>query len=146
MAIWGVGAKFDGWDNKLYSFVNESFWCTGFTQQEKPEIYEMIKNIQIGDIVYVKSLPIKSNIMNVRAVGIVTESFKNFNSHNGFGNCGNEIGVKWLIAESNQPLLKEEITDKYINGRKTTIFKEYNKDIIKRVINLLNISEVKYGQ
>lgn len=84
--------------------------------------------------------------MNVRAVGIVTESFKNFNSHKEFGNCGNEIGVKWLIAESNQPLLKEEITDKYINGRKTTIFKEYNKDIIKRVINLLNISEVKYGQ
>lgn len=146
MAIWGVGAKFDGWDNKLDSFVNESFWCTGFTQQEKPEIYEMIKNIQIGDIVYVKSLPIKSNIMNVRAVGIVTESFKNFNSHKGFENCGNEIGVKWLITESNQPLLKEEITDKYINGRKTTIFKEYNKDIIKRVINLLNILEVKNGE
>lgn len=139
MAVWGVGAKFDGWDNKLDSFVNESFWCTGFTQQEKPEIYEMIKNIQIGDIVYVKSLPIKSNIMNVRAVGIVTESFKNFNSQKGFENCGNEIGVKWLITESNQPLLKEKITDKYINERKTTIFKEYNKDIIKIVINLLNI-------
>ena len=146
MAVWGVGAKFDGWDNKLDSFVNESFWCTGFTQQEKPEIYEMIKNIQIGDIVYVKSLPIKSNIMNVRAVGIVTDSFKDSNSHKEFENCGNEIGVKWLIAESNQPLLKEEITDKYINERKTTIFKEYNKDIIKMVINLLNILEVKNGQ
>ena len=146
MAIWGVGAKFGGWDNKLDSFINESFWCTGFTQQEKPEVYEMIKNIQIGDIVYVKSLPIKSNIMNVRAVGIVTESFKNFNSHKGFESCGNEIGIKWLIAESNQPLLKEKITDKYINERKTTIFKEYNKDIIKMVINLLNILEVKNGQ
>ena len=131
MAIWGVGAKFGGWDNKLDSFINESFWCTGFTQQEKPEIYEMIKNIQIGDIVYVKSLPIKSNIMNVRAVGIVTESFKNFNSHKGFESCGNEIGIKWLIAESNQPLLKEKITDKYINERKQLFLRNTTKILLK---------------
>ena len=45
MAIWGVGAKFGGWDNKLDSFVKESFWCTGFKEQEKPEVYEMIKSI-----------------------------------------------------------------------------------------------------
>ncbi len=137
MAIWGVGAKFGGWDNKLESFSKENFWCTGFSEQQKPEVYDMIKNIQIGDIVYVKSLPISSNIMNVRAVGIVTDSFKDSNSHKGFENCSNEIGVKWLIADLNQPLLKVEITDKYINDRKTTIFKEYNMQIVAKVIGLL---------
>lgn len=146
MAIWGVGAKFGSWDNKLDSFVKESFWCTGFKEQEKPEVYEMIKSIKIGDVVYVKSLALNSNIMNVRGIGIVTESFKNLNSHKGFESCGNEIGVKWLIAESKQPLFQEKITDKYINERKTTIFKEYNRDIIKRIINQLNILGVKYGQ
>lgn len=137
MAVWGIGSMFCGRDDKLKFFINESFWCTGYSQQEKPEIYEMIKNIHIGDVVYVKSLPIKSNIMKIRAVGIVNDSFKGSNSHQGFENCGNEIGVKWLVVESNQPLAQEKITDEYINERKTTIFKERNRKIIEKIIEMI---------
>lgn len=137
MAIWGVGAKFGGRDSKMNSFIEESFWCTGFIEQEKPKVYEMIKEIQIDDVVFMKSLPLKSSTMNIWAIGIVTDIFKNTNSHIGFEDCYNEIGVKWIISNLNQPLLTVEVHDKQINERKTTIFREYNIDIVEKIIKLL---------
>lgn len=140
MAIWGVGVKFGGWDNKLASFITENFWCTGFSEEEKPDVYETLKEIKIGDIIYAKSMFKTADTMNVRAVGIVTDTFKNSNSHIGFENCSNEIGVKWLIGnpkDAEKVLIQIKVDDQYINERKTTIFKERNLDIIQKVVALL---------
>lgn len=149
MAIWGVGAKFGSWDSKLDDFIREHFWCTGYTESEKPKIYDTIKSIDIGDIIYVKSLPINSNNMRVWAIGIVTDEFKNSNSHTGFENCHNEIGVKWIIPDLNEvstgkePLTQIEINDQYINERKNTIFKEYNREIIEKIVKIISIKIFK---
>lgn len=86
MAIWGMGANFSIKDNQLDNFIRENFVCIGWSEQEQPKYYELMKKIKIGDIIYIKSFYITTNPMKIKAIGVVTDTFKNSNSHQGYEN------------------------------------------------------------
>lgn len=133
MAIWGMGSHFGGSENQIDSFLNENFVCLGYTKKTAPDLIDMMKEIKIGDIIFIKSFKIGSNLMHINAIGIVTEEFKCSNSHKGYENCDNEIGVKWFVKEKLETVL---VDDKY-KQRKTSLFLEYNKDVQKIIVNAI---------
>lgn len=134
MAIWGMGSMFGGTEEQKDSFINENFVCVGWKESDKPDIYKKLEEIKIGDIIYIKSLPIKSRTMKIKAVGIVTDKLKRENNHSGYEEVANEIGVKWLNSNIDKTI---EITDDKINERKTTLFLEENTEYIKSIIDFV---------
>lgn len=136
MAIWGMGSFFNGTDNQFDNFIKENFVCMLWKEDEVPEFYEMMKEIQLGDIIYLKSFKRGSNEMHINAVGIVTETFENKNYHSGYENCDNKIGVEWINKNANEVI---EVNSIY-KQRKTTICKEYDKKVVKKIIKLIKAS------
>lgn len=131
MAIWGMGSHFNGEDNQIDNFIKDNFVCMLWKESEVPEFYEMMKEIQLGDIIYLKSFQRGSSNMHINAIGIVTQTFSKTNTHVGYENCGNEIGVKWI---NKNPKTTVEVNSIY-KQRKTTICKEYNKEVIDIIID-----------
>ena len=100
MAVWGMGSFFNGADNQFDNFIKENFVCMLWNENDVPEFYAMMKEIQLGDIIYLKSFKRGSDEMHVNAVGIVTETFKNKNYHSGYETCNNQIGVEYKLKRS----------------------------------------------
>ena len=88
----------------------------------------------MGDIIYVKALPFNSKSMKIKAVAIVIEELKNKNTHKGYEDCENEIGVKWISTNINKSI---NVDDSSLNKRKESVFVETNCEYIKRIINLI---------
>lgn len=63
MSVYGMGSMFSSTDEQLKNFVKDGFACIGWRCEDKPELYEILNDIKIGDIIlYQISLPrIKSN-------------------------------------------------------------------------------------
>lgn len=97
MAVYGMGSLFGGTNEQLSNFINEGFVCIGWKNTDKPELYEVLNNIKIGDIIYIKALFVRSKTMKIKAVGIVTSEVKRENTHHGYEDCENEISIKCLI-------------------------------------------------
>lgn len=134
MAVYGMGSLFGGTNEQLSNFINEGFVCIGWKNTDKPELYEVLNNIKIGDIIYIKSLYHASKAMKVKAVGIVTSELKRQNTHQGYENCENEIGVKWLNSSIDKYII---IDDDRLQERKGSLFAETNKDYIKEIISFI---------
>lgn len=134
MSVYGMGSLFCGTKEQLDNFVNEGFVCIGWKKEDKPELYAILNNIKIGDIIYIKALPLSSKTMRIKAVGIVTAEPKNTNTHNGYEECENEIGVKWLNSDINKLI---DVDDGNLNARKGSVFVETNSEYIKKIISLI---------
>ena len=134
MSVYGMGSLFGATEEQLGNFVSEGFACIGWKKKEKPELYEILNSIKIGDIIYIKALPFNSKSMKIKAVGIVTAEPKNTNTHHGYEECENEIGVKWLKSNINKSI---NIDDSNINKRKGSLFIETNTDYIDKIISFI---------
>lgn len=136
MATFGFGANFGGNDNQLENFINQGFVCVGYAQEQMPNYYEIIKQIKIGDIIYIKAMWSSDTNMRLKAVGIATSEFKSENTHEGYESCKNQIDVKWIATFSSE-YPKITLSDSQINERKNTVFEEHNPHITKQVIDLI---------
>lgn len=134
MAVYGMGSMFSSTDEQLKNFVKDGFACIGWRCEDKPELYEILNDIKIGDIIYIKSLYHASKAMKVKAVGIVTSELKRQNTHQGYENCENEIGVKWLNTDINKII---NVEDSDLNKRKGSLFIETNPEYIKNIIEFI---------
>lgn len=139
MAIWGIGSHFHGTDNQIDNFINGKFVCMLWKEEDIPEFYEMMKDIQLGDIIYLKSFQRGSNDMHINAIGIVTETFRAENTHVGYEHCNNQIGVEWINKNPNEVIQVNSI----YKQRKTTICKEYDKKVVERIIKLIQSSNLE---
>ena len=116
MSVYGMGSMFSSTDEQLKNFVKDGFACIGWRCEDKPELYEILNDIKIGDIIYIKSLYHASKAMKVKAVGIVTSE------------------LKWLNSSINKYII---IDDDRLKERKGSLFAETNKDYIKEIISFI---------
>lgn len=91
MAIWGIGAYyFDDREDKSDIFINEGTAFIGYLEKDKPEYYELIKQVRIGDVLVLKArFPLNRHVLRIKAVGMATDT--NFNLENG---ALNRKGIK----------------------------------------------------
>ena len=125
MAIYGIGATYDY--DVADEFISNEVACVGWDINDAPALHEILKLLKNGDIVYIKSAPIGKGL-RVKGVGVVTD-----NQMRNIPNLGTGIGVKW-IWQGHENL--GNINDKY-NVRNNTLYEEFNKDVQKKILDLL---------
>jgi len=73
MAIYGIGAYYNGTDDVSEEFVNKNLACIGWDASDAPTLHLMLRYIKVGDIIYIKSAPIGQGL-RVKAIGIVADN------------------------------------------------------------------------
>ena len=95
-----------------------------------------MKEIDIGDIIIIKSFFQRGGkqVLRIKAVGIVTDNV--IKKVGGLGHC---LKVKWLQYETGGITELEFTKEEFDAGvqRRTSIYKEYNPDVCKRIIELV---------
>ena len=126
MAIYGIGASYDGKDVSA-EFLRDGVACVGWSQTDAPTLHQMLSHVKVGDIIYIKSFPPNIGLI-IKAVGVVIG-----NAVTEHSTLGSAVRVRW---EWQGDLRVGKVDDKYpIRG--ITIYEEHNFDIQSQVIQLL---------
>ena len=135
MAFYGFGCKYDNKD-VCDDFFKKKLACVGWDPDEKPFFYGILKEIDVGDIIFLKSFFQRhgNQVLRIKSIGIVINN--NIKEIEDLGHC---IKVKWVSYKADG-LTEIEFPNEEFDGgvqRRSTIYKEYNADICKKIINLL---------
>jgi hypothetical protein len=135
MVVYGLGCMY-GDENVCSDFIKKDLACIGWEPAEKPYIYGIIRDINIGDILVLKSFfQRKGNqVLRIKAFGfvlnnIIEEDIK-------LGHC---LKVKW-ISYKPEGIEDFEFPNEEFDGgvqRRSTIYREYNLEVCKKIINLI---------
>lgn len=134
MAIYGIGCDYDGKDVGNDFYV-KGVACIGWPLDAKPYLSGIMKEIDIGDIIIIKSFFQRGGkqVLRIKGVGIVADNaLKRVRS---LGHC---IKVKWLKYDANYIIELEFTKEEFDAGvqRRTTIYKEYNPELCKQIVQL----------
>jgi len=132
MAVYGIGCNYSGEDLFEY-FLNEGVACMGHRPKEYSYFTGLFKEIKDGDIIFLKSLDMRKKELKIKAIGYAKDpKFEDKGEELGHG-----INVRW-IKYNTSGLAKINVTsDGGWQPRGTTIFKEYNEDIIRQIQDLV---------
>ena len=134
MAIFGIGALFDNGKDRTDFFISKEFVCIGHEKDkvESESLFSLLAHIRIGDIIYIKSTPVKD--LRINAIGIVTEDKIKKRNDESNEPLGQGPKVKWLWTGKPESLGK--ISDKN-NVRRNALYEEFNPVVQKKIIELL---------
>lgn len=133
MAVWGIGAYYKGSNpkDKTKDFLNDGCAYIGWDEAKAPALYRMFDSIKAGDLIYIKSLVPKEKQLRIKAVGIVINTEKKISSSLGTG-----IPVSW--KQDFKPITITVTPQIYRNNVfSNTLFEEFNKVIIQKLVNEL---------
>ena len=71
MAIFGIGARYE--KDVSNDFILEECACIGWTQTEAGSLYEMLRRIKKGDIIYIKSYDYKNGTVLILSLIHISE-------------------------------------------------------------------------
>lgn len=72
--FYGIGAAFSsGTEDHASTFISKGFACIGWNSEDAPAFHEMLRQINIGDIIFLKSFSPKAGLY-IKAIGLVTSS------------------------------------------------------------------------
>jgi len=134
MAIFGVGAFYDGTEDVSGSFIQNNIIGVGWDMQYAPELHQFINALKVGDIVYIKSYSPSSPDIIIKAIGIITDSIIRLPSDsNDLVSCGRN--VRWIDTDEFRIRKPQEKN----NVRANTMYEEYHPDVqrvlIERITN-----------
>jgi hypothetical protein len=126
MAIFGIGAHLNVGDVTA-QFVTGGVACVGWTEQQAPPAHAMLRQLRIGDIIFVKANTPQGGL-TIKAVGIITKA--KIRKMSTLGSC---VSVRWVWTG------KEHIgklNDKW-PVRSVTLYEEHHPKVQAKVISLL---------
>ena len=134
MAIYGFGAAYSGTEDMTATFVEAGGAFVGWTSDEAPSAHAMLRQIEVGDLVFLKSFPPSMGLI-VKAAGIVIDA----QAVQRWEIEGTGVRVKWTFVGSNDGghKLLGKIGDKADFMRSGTLYREYNPDVQRRIIDLI---------
>ena len=91
MAIYGIGASYGRKHDKTEEFINKSCACIGYSMDETPELFMILKSVKVGDIIYIKSRSIQDQKIIIKAVGLVKD-----NELKNHEDLGTGVEVSWV--------------------------------------------------
>ncbi len=136
MKAWGLGTCYGGYDDQTKLFLNSNIAAMGWNENDAIDLYAMMREVEIGDIIYLKSsYPKKGEgmILRIKAIGrVVNPNIK----HN--GKCA--IGVEYIKNFKSFDLNLREY-----KGRNSvytsTFYQEYNPRIIEKLLMTVKQTE-----
>ncbi|MDF2590901.1 MAG: hypothetical protein K0S75_367 [Clostridia bacterium] len=137
MSIHGIGAYYD--DDVSSSFITESCACIGYGKSEASSLYEMLRRIKIGDIIYIKSYQPTTHTVFIKAIGFVTgKNVKEYNfpgSNESMG-YGRKVSWKRIYTTKDEwiriQLPQEDMKNNVYNN---TLYEEYSFSIIEKLLD-----------
>jgi hypothetical protein len=132
MAVYGIGAMYDGTNDQTEIFIKMGVACVGWSPNDAPAIHAQMKSVKAGDIFFIKSYAPTAGL-HIKAVGFVTDpTFRPITDALGWG-----VSIRWL------PLLEERIPigplqDHSDYLRRGTLYEEFNPSVIGRIVDLLS--------
>ena len=136
MAIFGIGANFDNRD-VLDIFISCSFIGIGWGIEFAPDLYEFIKSLKVGDIVYIKSFSPSSTNIKIKGIGLISNS-EILNEETSDGNLKIGRNVLWCCKEK----FELEIPKGKNNVRNNSIYEEFDPEvqtvILEKILNSKN--------
>ena len=123
MAVWGIGAyNPKNNEDKAKQFVEKGKIEIGYTEEEKPMFYRLLKSIEYGDLVFIKARYRYDKPLTIKAIGLATEIFEKDS------NGSSKVEVCWILQiileESRVKMNVMVLSIQYI---KKEILKSYEK-------------------
>lgn len=135
MATYGFGAAYSGTEDMTATFVEAGGAFVGWRSDEAPSAHAMLRQIEVGDLVFLKSFPPSMGLI-VKAAGIVTETAEPLLVYEipGVG-----VRVNWTFygPRNGGTKLIGKVGDKADFMRGGTLYREYNPDVQRRIIQLV---------
>lgn len=134
MAVYGIGAMYDGTVDQTDIFVQLGVACVGWTERDAPAIYAQMRSVKAGDIFFIKSYAPTAGL-HIKAVGIVTDpTFRPITDALGWG-----VSVRWLpLREGGGRIAIGPLGDHSDYLRRGTLYEEFNPTVIKAIIDVLS--------
>ncbi len=134
MAVYGFGAAYGGSDDMTSDFIKASGAFVGWKLDEAPAAHEMLRQIEVGDIVFLKSFPPSIGLI-VKAAGIVIETGEDIMAWE----LGTGVRVNWTFvgARDGGHVRLGKINDKADFTRGGTLYREYNPNVQRKIIELV---------
>lgn len=129
MAIFGIGAYYEGTTDMTEEFVQNGRACIGWEEACAPTLHQMMRQVKVGDLIYIKSFAPRTGL-TIKAVGIVI-STEIEGSEIELGEICVEVDWAWRGSH-----LVGRIDDKY-NVRSITFYEEFNPEIQNLIIDAL---------
>ena len=130
MTIYGIGCNYSG-EDELDAFLNSNVACMGHEPEEYPYFEGLFREIRQGDIIFLKSTPRGTHLLNIKAIGHV--EVPNLGEKQlGFG-----VDVIWDVRSDELLDSIETTNDGGYHARRGTIFREYNPEIENRIMRII---------
>jgi len=133
MAVFGIGAYYDC--DVSSDFVNEECACIGYGKTEASSLYEMLRRIKKGDIIYIKSYTIKNSTVVIKALGyVIGRNINEFNFPNSAESMGFGRKILWKrVFEENDEWIRVPLADE---DKKNNVYNSFY--IIYSVMLIIN--------
>ena len=129
MAIFGIGAYYEGTTDMTEEFVQNGRACIGWGEDYAPTLHQMMRQVRVGDLIYIKSFTPRAGL-TIKAVGIVI-STEIEGPEIELGEICIEVDWAW---QGYHPVGR--VNDKY-NVRSITLYEEFNPEIQNLIIDAL---------
>ena len=140
MAVWGIGAYFPAQNKDMsQEFYNIGKIIIGYSEEEHPDYYRLLRSIKAGDIVFIKARHKMSNYLRIKAIGIATtyQTSKKDGTEEPESVC-----VSWIKNFINDKPDKYKFEkERFVDGSKETIYQERDEKVIKWIAELLKDEE-----
>ncbi len=132
MAIYGIGAFYDGKTDISQEFIKAGLAGVGWDRDEAPELHSFIASLKVGDIIYIKVAPLANSDIRVRAIGFIEDnSLLNRKATNGLVKAGRR--VRWRVKKEFVIPKPQERN----NVRTNTLYEEHHPEVQAQIMRRL---------
>ena len=135
MRIWGMGFTWE--DDRSNEFINNGTAVIGWALEDAPDLYAMLREVELGDVIYLKTFGIQKQEVRIWHIGKVINTLSLADDGAKYA-----LGVKWVKSfgkgEPLSLLLREEKYTGKNNVYNNTLYREYNPGIIQDVLHYVN--------
>ncbi len=133
MAVFGMGAIFNGAEDHVQDFIERNIASMGWGAADAPYFHEILRLISIGDIIYLKSYS-PTGGLTIKAVGMVTRAvhIAHLSADDDEGRAS--VGVRWIHRADEKV---GAVGDRADFMRRGSLYQEHNPDVQRLVQKLL---------
>jgi hypothetical protein len=131
MAVYGIGATYNGTEDQSDNFIGNGVACIGWSPGDAPAAHAQMTTVKMGDIIFIKSYAPSAGL-HIKAVGIITDNtFRKITDTLGWG-----VSVRW-VPLPNGKIVIGPVEDHSDYMRRGTLYEEFNPSVIRRVLDVL---------
>jgi hypothetical protein len=132
MAIFGIGAYYDGERDVSREFIQNDLAGVGYSEPDAPEIHRYVRSLKVGDIVYIKAFSPSSPDLHVKAIGLIADD-EALTAAQTNGLVGIGRRVHWVVTD---PFSFPKPHERN-NVRANTIYEEFHPAVQQVIIQRL---------